>query len=570
LQEPIEEARSDGFLWTYLGADVPEEDAIGFLAKWMVEPVLITDLGATGACIAELLEDLAGDANPDAAIGIDVETAPASWRPPPVKLKKDGGVHATQPASDGTGLDPHSAQIQTVQLYAGGEQAFVFKGPALREVLDRLPLLGRLVAHNAAFEQLFLRQYTGRFWPIACTLQAAGLLYGVHSRGIDDVSRAVFGVAPPKDLQTSCWSAPQLSPGQIAYAAADAVLAYHLWPRLSAEMKRQGRSKAYELQTGVIPAVADMQLQGLEIDREEHRRQSDAWARELADLRRQYHSMTGSAPPSTPRELQQFIATIVPDQIAAGKWPLTSRKNELSTRTKYLKRLIHADNPAVKPVLRALSLEKLIANFGPKLLEHVNPMTGRVHASYNISGTKAGRFSCSAPNLQQLPNRRAPEFRKCIVPARPGYVLVCCDWSQVELRAAAWLSKDPVLTQAFADGLDLHRLAAAAITGKPYDAVTDEERKAAKPVNFGWLYGISAKALAENAFADYDIEMTEQQAQRALDSYGQKYCVLDDWRQRQVEICLPRGRIDIGCGRILRAAWEVEQAGHLTSTVFPK
>ena len=563
LLEPIEEARSSGFLWTYLGADIPDEEATGFLAKWTVEPVLVTDRDHVGACIAELREDLAGDPNLDAAIGLDIETAPEGWRPLPVKLKKDGGVHAAQPASDKVGLDPHAARIQTLQLYAGGERAFVLKGAALREALERLPSLGRLAAHNAAFEETFLRQYTGGFLPIECTMQASGLLYGVHSRAIDDTAGSVFGIAPPKDLQASCWSAPHLSPGQIAYAVSDAVLAYHLWPRLNADLRHEGRLEAYKLQTAVIPAVVDMQLRGLGIDREEHRRQSDAWSKELADLRRQYHDMAGSAPPTTPRELQQWIATVVPEQIATGKWPLTGKKNELSTRSKYLKRLIHADNPTVKPVLRALSLETLIAGFGPRLLDHINPITGRVHASYNISGSKAGRFTCSSPNLQQLPNKRAPEFRKCVVPA-PGYVLVCCDWSQIELRAAAWLGRDPVLTQAFEDGLDLHRLAASAITGRSYDAVTDDERKAAKPVNFGWLYGISARALAENAFADYDIEMSEQRAQRALDSYGQKYRVLDQWRHDQVKRCLPRGRIDIGCGRVLRAAWEVEQAGHLT------
>ena len=214
-------------------------------------------------------------------------------------------------------------------------------------------------------------------------------------------------------------------------------------------------------------------------------------------------------------------------------------------------------------MLRILALEKLISTFGPGLRNFVNPVTGRIHAHYSISGSKAGRFTCSKPNLQQLPNRRAPEFRECIV-AGPGRVLVCCDWSQIELRAAAWISRDPVLTQAFADGLDLHRLAASAITGLPYDAITEDQRKAAKPVNFGWIYGISARTLAENAFADYDIEMPEVEAQRALDRYARKYPVLNQWRIDNAAKCMWRGRIDIGCGRILRAAWEIEQNGHLT------
>jgi DNA polymerase-1 len=142
-------------------------------------------------------------------------------------------------------------------------------------------------------------------------------------------------------------------------------------------------------------------------------------------------------------------------------WPVTGT-GLLSTRVGHLKRLIDIDT--VRAMLAIRANEQLLNNFGPRLAERISPVTGRLHGRYNIAATKAGRFSASAPNLQQLPAKRAPEFKSCVV-ARSGYVLVGCDWSQVKMRAAAWLYRDPVLTQIFADGRDIHAETAARIAG---------------------------------------------------------------------------------------------------------
>ena len=106
----------------------------------------------------------------------------------------------------------------------------------------------------------------------------------------------------------------------------------------------------------------------------------------------------------------------------------------------------------------------------------INPVTGRFHASYKLAGAKSGRFSASEPNLQNLPSRRAPEFREAIV-AKPGYVLVGGDWSQIELRGAAWISKDENMTAVFREGRDLHTETASAIAGVP---VNSSRRRSAR------------------------------------------------------------------------------------------
>jgi DNA polymerase I-like protein with 3'-5' exonuclease and polymerase domains len=307
-----------------------------------------------------------------------------------------------------------------------------------------------------------------------------------------------------------------------------------------------------------------MTLRGLGIELSEHTEQVAKWTRELTETRRHYHQLTGESPPRTPAEIRHWVAQVVPNQVALGRWPLTPKSRELSTDSKHLQRLTLVDNPTVKPLLALMGLEKLISNFGPKLAAAVEPETGRLHSSYNIAGTKAGRFSCSNPNLQQLPKAKAPDFRRCIV-AAPGHVLVRGDWTQVEMRAAGWITGDAALTAVFADASrDLHTETAAAIAGIPVTEVTPEQRQSAKAVNYGSIYGIGARALAENAFTDYGVEMTEAEAARVLDRFFQTYPALARWRQVHADRCMQRRRIEIGCGRVVKAEWEIETKRHLT------
>jgi DNA polymerase I-like protein with 3'-5' exonuclease and polymerase domains len=225
----------------------------------------------------------------------------------------------------------------------------------------------------------------------------------------------------------------------------------------------------------------------------------------------------------------------------------------LSTEATQLKFL--SDIPSAQPVLAILAKEKLISSFGPRLAEHINPVTGRIHCDYNIAAQKAGRCTASNPNLQQLPSRRDPAFKGCLRAAE-GYVMVGGDYGQVELRGGAWLSHDRALTRVFAENRDLHIETAAKIARIPVDMVTKVQRDAAKPVNYGAVYGIGAATLVINAFADYGIVLTLAEAQHALDAFFAAFPQLAQWRFDNYNTCKARGFVRIGCGRVVEAAWE--------------
>ena len=271
----------------------------------------------------------------------------------------------------------------------------------------------------------------------------------------------------------------------------------------------------------------------------------------MSQARQAFANETRSAPPSKPDDIRRWLETVL-DEEEQRAWPSTET-GKLSTARGNLDRL--ADKPGARPLLNILAKEKLISSFGAKLRKRINAITGRLHTQYNIAGAKSGRFTSLRPNLQQLPDKRAPEFKKCIV-AGPGYLLIACDWSAVELRAAAWVAGDAALADELNSGRDFHRETAAAMANVPVEQVTDDQRQAAKPVAFGLVYGMGAKGLVHALWSGYQVEISEDEARQKLDRFFNKYPKLRLWFRSHAEKCAREGLIRIGCGRVVEQSWE--------------
>ncbi len=508
----------------------------------------------TEAAAVVLLGEVLADAGEEGPIGLDIETyVPSHMVPPPVVKLTRTGAQVTKPKADKTGLDPHRAQVRLVQIYGGGDTCAVLD---MRSVSWSLlaPLWGRrLVAHNSQFELTFLRAQDICPEQVECTMQGAGLMLGVRRRSLAKAAEAYLGWQMPKGLQVSDWGAAPLSDEQLAYAALDAVAALRLWQKLEHDLRSEGRWDVYQLQRDAVPAAVEMAWVGMGIDVAALEEQIVAWSTQLADARTAWEMETGTPPPNKPADVRAWLQSSL-DEAALAAWPRTEKTGQLATGASDLERAGHL--PALRPLLSLKRMEKLLSSFGSSLKHQTNPVTGRVHACYNVAGTKSGRWSCSGPNLQQIPGERlAPGFRG-IFQAPAGRVLIGADYSQMELRAAAEISGDTALRKIYIAGLDLHRLTAAAMASVDPTEVTTEQRDRAKPVNFGSIYGMGPAGLAAAAWNGYRVEMTIPEAEAALRAFFGNYPTLKRWMRQHADRCTQRRRVAIGAGRVVEDAWE--------------
>ncbi|MHC1478865.1 DNA polymerase I [Frateuria aurantia] len=291
------------------------------------------------------------------------------------------------------------------------------------------------------------------------------------------------------DLDTAC-----------RYAAedADVTLRLHrtLWPKLESEPDLR---RVYdEIEIPLVPVLAGIEQQGVLIDAEELRRQSGELGKRIIELQTQAHSEAGhSFNLDSPKQLQAVLF----DELGLEA-KLKTPTGQPSTNEEALEAIADT-HPLPRLILDYRGLAKLRSTYTEKLPQMVNPHTGRVHTSYHQGAVATGRLSSSDPNLQNIPVRTAEGRRirtAFIAPA--GWQIMAADYSQIELRIMAHLSGDPGLLKAFRAGEDVHRATAAEVFGVPLEAVSSDQRRAAKAINFGLMYGMSAFGLARQLGVD--------------------------------------------------------------------
>jgi DNA polymerase I len=445
------------------------------------------------------------------------------------------------------GLDPRRARIRLLQVYDGGDECLVIDLDKTHRGLLKLIDGAKVISHNAAFELSFLEHVGVTVGSILCTLQATRLELGGWSASLDVAAEAFLGLRIDKTLQTSDWGAPSLTKEQVDYAAIDAVLAWRLALKLLPALGVQ--RSAFDIQMKATPAVVRMESRGFRIDVEAHARLIEELKQERIEatdayreacLESGHQALAEQPPPSTPAQKEDLLITLLSsDELA--RWKRTEKSGALSTARSELMRA--GRYPPIRALVALGRIDKLTAAFGKNLATLVSPVTGRIHASYKVASTIAGRASCSGPNVQQIP--KDERFRALFAP-ESGAVFVAADYSSMELRAVAHISGDIEMTKAFENGLDLHAITAAKMTGKALADVTDEERAAGKSVNFGAVYGMGARGLVASAWAKLDVVLDIEEARAWLQAFSDVYHGCAQWRRNHHAACEFRQSVIIG------------------------
>ena len=327
------------------------------------------------------------------------------------------------------------------------------------------------------------------------------------------------------------------------YAAEDADLALRLHQRLWPELTQAERLReVYEsIEIPLVPVLSRMERTGVLIDAEALHRQSEELAQRLRELEERAWQLAGEPfNLGSPKQLQEILFGRLGLPVLR-KTP----KGQPSTAEDVLQELA-VDYELPRVILEHRALSKLRGTYTSKLPKLIHPRTGRVHTSYHQAVAATGRLSSSDPNLQNIPIR-TPEGRRIrqAFVAPPDWLILAADYSQIELRIMAHLSGDEGLLRAFREGLDIHRATAAEVFGVPPERITDEQRRAAKAINFGLIYGMSAFGLARQLGID------RSAAQAYVDRYFARYPGVRAYMERTRELARERGYVETLFGRRL-------------------
>ncbi|HDZ77903.1 MAG TPA: DNA polymerase I, partial [Gammaproteobacteria bacterium] len=342
-----------------------------------------------------------------------------------------------------------------------------------------------------------------------------------------------------KQLKFNDIALEQASP----YAAEDADITLrlheHLWPALE---KREKLMSIYrDIEIPLLSILARVERNGVRIDAGMLKRQSSELALGIVDLERQAHEAAGQEfNLGSPAQLQDILFNKLGLPVIK-KTP----KGQPSTAEAVLQELA-PDYDLPRLILEYRSMSKLRSTYTDKLPQMINPRTGRVHTSYHQAVAATGRLSSSDPNLQNIPvrSKEGRRIRQAFIPDG-GFRMVSADYSQVELRIMAHLSGDEGLLKAFSEGADIHRSTASEVFATPLDEVTTDQRRSAKAINFGLIYGMSAFGLAQQ------LNIERGEAQEYIDLYFERYPGVKTYMDETRKLAHEQGYVETVYGRRL-------------------
>ena len=333
-----------------------------------------------------------------------------------------------------------------------------------------------------------------------------------------------------------------LLPSQVyEYAAEDADVTLRLKNKLEPELKKYECEKLfYEIEMPLMPVLAEMELNGVCLDTDSLKETSNVLTSRINELEARIYELAGSPfNIASPKQVGEILF----DKLKIIEKAKKTKTGQYVTSEEVLQQLRNK-HEIVADILEHRGLKKLIGTYIDALPKLINPRTGHIHTSFNQTITATGRLSSSDPNLQNIPIRGedGKEIRKAFVP-EPGCLFFSADYSQIELRVMAHLSKDENMINVFREGKDLHAATAANIYKKDIADVTRDERTKSKRANFGIIYGITVFGLAER------LDIPRDEAKMLIEGYFATFPQVHNYMEKSKEIARQKGYVTTLFGR---------------------
>ncbi len=487
--------------------------------------------------------------NAQSAIGLDTETTeldPYTGRLRLIQLAGQDGV-----------------QIIDVDAFANGGAGELTHNEALRPIKRLLEAPRPIkIAHNAKFDAKFIKHnlgvdIVGLFDTLlASQLISAGDIEERH--GLDTVAARYLNESVDKTERLSNWSF-ELSEAQLQYAARDAAVLLPLREKLIDRLKAEALIKCAQLEFECVMPVADIELAGFYMHK-------DRWLEQLAIVEKRRGELAEELQVILAEESSQgslFGGPQRDDINLDSHQQLTHALERLgipvpdSTRNWKLQPLAVA-YPVIATLLEYRTVQKALTSYGQNMIDLINPATGRLHADFRQIGAPTGRFSCTNPNIQQVPH--ATEYRRCFSGYPTGRRLVIADYSQIELRILAEFSGDRGFIDAFDSGADLHRVTAAQVFNVPLDQVSKDQRDFAKRLNFGVVYGIGAQRFSIMT------GLSVPEAENVLRKYFATYRGLDSYLREAANRAVNERQARTASGRLVRFRYDENDRQQISMT----
>jgi DNA polymerase-1 len=457
-----------------------------------------------------------------------------------------------------TSTNPIDAELVGLSFAVKEFEAFYIPIPANREEALRIVNIFKEVyentkilkiGQNLKYDLEVLRNYDielkGRMWD---TMIAHYLIQPELHHNMDYMAEIYLNyqtihidelIGPKGKSQRSM---RDLLPSQVyEYAAEDADITLRLKNKLEPELKKYDcEDLFYNIEMPLMPVLAEMEMNGVCLDTESLKETSTILTNRMLEIEQRIYELAGGQfNIASPKQVGEILF----DKLKIVEKAKKTKTGQYVTSEEVLQQLKNK-HEIVSDILEHRGLKKLIGTYIDALPKLINPRTGHIHTSFNQTITATGRLSSSDPNLQNIPIRGedGKEIRKAFIP-EPGCLFFSADYSQIELRVMAHLSKDPQMIEVFREGKDLHAATAANIYKKPIEEVTRDERTKSKRANFGIIYGITVFGLAER------LDIPREEAKMLIDGYFQTFPQVHDYMEKSKEIARQQGYVTTLFGR---------------------